>query len=83
MYKNIDYVITELEIAIQNPEFPYGQYIGLIFIDQKPGFPKVEKTLKSIAEHLENTPMEIYSHSKIVYPITQDTDLTGLEITKH
>lgn len=79
----IDYVITELEVAIQNPEFPYGQYIGLIFIDQKPGFPKVESTLRNIEEHLENTPMKIHSHSKVTHPITQYTDLSGLEIVKH
>ena len=83
MSKDIDFVITELEVAIQNPMFPYGQYIGLIFVDQSPSFPKVKSTLKSIEDHLVNTGMSIIAHDKIVHPITSDTDIRGLEITKH
>ena len=83
MSKEIDYVITELEVAIQNPNAPFGQYIGLIFIDQTPAYPKVKSTLSSIEEHLINTDMQIIGHNKVVNPITSNTDIRGLEITKH
>ena len=83
MDKDIDYVITELEVAIQNPNFSHGQYIGLIFIDMAPAFPKVHSTLESIEQHLVNTDMQILAHNTTVHQITKDTDITGLEITKH
>ena len=83
MSKEIDYVITELEVAIQNPNFNHGQYIGLIFIDMAPAFPKVKSTLDSIEEHLINTDMQIFAHNKTVHPITSETDVSFLDITKH
>ena len=70
MDKDIDFVITELEVAIQNPNFPYGQYIGLVFVDIAPSFPKVKSALNSIEEHLINTDKQIFAHNQTVHPRT-------------
>ena len=45
---DIDAVITNLEIQLESMYNPYGHFICLRFIDTKPTFPKVTKTLEEL-----------------------------------
>ena len=41
----IDAVITNLELQIESRYVPYGHFVSLRFVDIKPTFPKVKKTI--------------------------------------
>ncbi len=38
---DIDAVITNLDVALKSEYSPVGHFISLIFIDEKPSFPRV------------------------------------------
>ena len=78
MTHEIDYVITELTVEILT-----NNNIGrasFIFIDQTPHFPKVSSTLEQIKQRDD---AYVTNYSIATTEITENTDLTGLEYTKH
>ena len=78
MAQDIDFVITELTVDITT-----ATNIGrasFIFIDQSPHFPKVSRTLDQIKERDDAF---VTNYSIATTEITENTDLTGLEYTKH
>ena len=78
MEHDIDFVITELTVDITT-----ATNIGrasFIFIDQSPNFPKVSSTLDQIKERDDAF---VTNYSIATTEITENTDLTGLEYTKH
>ena len=78
MAHDIDFVITELTVDITT-----STNIGrasFIFIDQSPHFPKVSSTLDQIKERDDAF---VTNYSIATTEITENTDLTGLEYTKH
>ena len=78
MAHDIDFVITELTVDITT-----ATNIGrasFIFIDQSPHFPKVSSTLDQIKERDDAF---VTNYSISTTEITENTDLTGLEYTKH
>jgi hypothetical protein len=78
MSNEIDFVITELTVDITT-----ATNIGrasFIFIDQSPHFPKVSSTLDQIKERDDAF---VTNYSIATTEITESTDLTGLEYTKH
>ena len=78
MAQDIDFVITELTVDITT-----ATNIGrasFIFIDQSPQFPKVSSTLAKIKERDDAF---VTNYSIATTEITENTDLTGLEYTKH
>ena len=56
---DIDAVITNLEIQLESMHNPYGHFIALRFIDIKPTFPKVTKTLEEINSYFPNVTVEL------------------------
>ena len=47
----IDAVITNLDIQIESLYVSYGHFVSLRFIDIKPSFPKVKKTIQEIKKN--------------------------------
>ena len=78
MSNEIDFVITELTVEILNNN-NMGK-ASFIFIDQTPHFPKVSSTLEQIKQRDDAF---VTNYSIATTEITEHTDLTGLEYTKH
>ncbi len=77
---NIDAVITNLDVALKSDYSPVGHFISLIFIDEKPSFPRVKNTLHQLNI---NPDVHVVDHHYTYKEITESTDLDGLDITKH
>ena len=75
----IDFVITDLEIKLLSPHH-FESFISLRFIDTKPDFPRIRKTLDEISSNPEAV---IINHSYSYKEIKEDTKLDGLYFTKH
>ena len=53
---------------------------SFIFVDERPLFPRVRKTLNELNKHPDAF---VLGHTYSFKDITSKTDLTGLEIIKH
>jgi len=76
----IDYVITELEVRLRSYDNPFGCFASFIFVDEKPAFPRVRRTLHELNKHPDAF---VLGHTYSYKDITSKTDLSGLEIIKH
>jgi len=76
----IDFVITELEVRLRSYDNPFGCFASFIFVDEKPAFPRVRRTLHELNKHPDAF---VLGHTYSYKDITSKTDLSGLEITKH
>ena len=77
---SIDFVITELEVRLRSYDNPFGCFASFIFVDEKPAFPRVRRTLHELNKHPDAF---VLGHTYSYKDITSKTDLSGLEITKH
>ena len=77
---DIDAVITNLEMQIESRYVPYGHFVSLRFVDIKPTFPKVKKTIEEIKK---NDDLFIVDFKYDFKEIDDKTDLSYLEITRH
>ena len=80
MDHTIDFVITELEVKLRSYDNPFGCFASFIFVDEKPSFPRVRKTLNELNKHQDAF---VLGHTYSFKDITSKTDLSGLEITRH
>ena len=76
----IDAVITNLDIQIESRYVPYGHFVSLRFVDIKPTFPKVKKTIEEIKK---NDDLFIVDFKYDFKEIDDKTDLSYLELTRH
>ena len=76
----IDFVITELEVRLRSYDNPFGCFASFIFVDEKPAFPRVRRTLHELNKHPDAF---VLGHTYSYKDITSKTDLSGLEIIKH
>ena len=76
----IDAVITNLEMQIESRYVPYGHFVSLRFIDVKPAFPRVTKTIEEIKK---NRDLFIVNYKYDFKEIDDKTDLSYLELTRH
>ena len=76
----IDAVITNLELQIESRYVPYGHFVSLRFVDIKPTFPKVKKTIEEIKK---NDDLFIVDFKYNFKEIDNKTDLSYLELTRH
>ena len=76
----IDFVITELEVKLHSHHSPFGCFASFIFVDEKPAFPRVRRTLHELNKHPDAF---VLGHTYSYKDITSKTDLSGLEIIKH
>ena len=77
---DIDAVITNLELQIESRYVPYGHFVSLKFVDIKPTFPKVKKTIEEIKK---NDDLLIIDYKYNFKEIDDKTDLSYLELTRH
>ena len=77
---DIDAVITNLEIQLESPYHPYGHYVALRFVDIKPSFPRVTKTLEELKKYGD---VLVVNHKYTFEEINEKTDMSHLEITRH
>ena len=77
---DIDAVITNLELQIESRYVPYGHFVSLRFVDIKPTFPKVKKTIEEIKK---NGDLLIIDYKYNFKEIDDKTDLSYLELTRH
>jgi len=77
---DIDAVITNLEMQIESRYVPYGHFVSLRFVDIKPTFPKVKKTIEEIKK---NDDLFIVDFKYDFKEIDDKTDLSYLELTRH
>ena len=77
---DIDAVITNLELQIESRYVPYGHFVSLRFVDIKPTFPKVKKTIEEIKK---NDDLFIVDFKYDFKEIDDKTDLSYLELTRH
>ena len=77
---DIDAVITNLEIQLESMHNPYGHFIALRFIDTKPTFPKVTRTLEELKKYGD---VLVINHKYTFEEINEKTDMSHLEITRH
>ena len=77
---DIDAVITNLELQIESRYVPYGHFVSLRFIDIKPSFPKVKKTIQEIKK---NDDLLIIDYKYNFKEIDNKKDLSYLELTRH
>ena len=78
---DIDAVITSLNIKLESRYSPYGHFIALRFIDIKPSFPKVTKTIAEIKKNHYDLCIVDYDYD--YKEIDDKTDLSYLEFTRH
>ena len=76
----IDAVITNLELQIESRYVPYGHFVSLRFVDIKPTFPKVKKTIEEIKK---NDDLFIVDFKYNFKEFDDKTDLSYLELTRH
>jgi len=77
---DIDAVITNLELQIESRYVPYGHFVSLRFVDIKPTFPKVKKTIEEIKK---NDDLLIIDYKYNFKEIDDKTDLSYLKLTRH
>ena len=77
---DIDAVITNLELQIESRYVPYGHFVSLRFVDIKPTFPKVKKTIEEIKK---NDDLFIVDFKYNFKEIDDKTDLSYLDLTRH
>ena len=77
---DIDAVIIEVEFQLESDYQPYGHFVCLRFIDQTPNHNKLNNLVRDMGQYPD---VKLIDYEFIVKPITHETDITGLEITKH
>ena len=75
-----DAVIIEVEFQLESEYHPYGHFVCLRFIDQTPHHTKLNKLVRDMGQYPD---VKLIDYDFIVKPITHETDITGLEVTKH
>ena len=77
---DIDAVIIEVEFHLHSMYEPYGHFVCLRFIDTIPQKTKLTSLLKDFKQYPD---VKLVDYEFKIERITEATDITGLEITKH
>ena len=75
-----DAVIIEVEFQLESDYQPFGHFVCLRFIDTYPQKNKLTSLLKDFNQYHD---VKLVNYEFKIEPITEATDITGLEITKH
>ena len=77
---DIDAVIIEVEFQLESEYQPYGHFVCLRFIDTYPQKTKLTSLLKDFRQYPD---VKLVDYEFKIEKITEATDISGLEITKH
>ena len=75
-----DAVIIEVEFQLESAYQPYGHFVCLRFIDTYPQKTKLTSLLKDFRQYPD---VKLVDYEFKIEKITEATDISGLEITKH
>ena len=75
-----DVVIIEVEFQLESAYEPFGHFVCLRFIDTYPQKTKLTSLLKDFNQYPD---VKLVDYEFKIERITESTDITGLEITKH
>ena len=75
-----DAVIIEVEFQLESDYHPLGHFVCLRFIDNYPQKTKLTSLVKDMGQYPD---VKLVNYEFKIVPITEATDITGLEITKH
>ena len=75
-----DAVIIEVEFQLESAYEQFGHFVCLRFIDNYPQKNKLTSLLKDFNQYPD---VKLVNYEFKIEPITEATDITGLEITKH
>ena len=75
-----DAVIIEVEFQLESAYEPFGHFVCLRFIDTYPQKTKLTSLLKDFNQYPD---VKLVDYDFKIEKITEATDITGLEITKH
>ena len=75
-----DAVIIEVEFQLESAYEPFGHFVSLRFIDNYTQKNKLTSLLKDFNQYPD---VKLVNYEFKIEPITEATDITGLEITKH
>ena len=75
-----DAVIIEVEFQLESAYEPFGHFVCLRFIDNYPQKTKLTSYIKDLNQYPD---VELVNYEFKIEKITEATDMTGLEITKH
>ena len=75
-----DAVIIEVEFHLHSMYEPFGHFVCLRFIDTYPQKTKLTSLLKDFKQYPD---VKLVDFDFKIEPITEATDISGLEITKH
>ncbi len=75
-----DAVIIEVEFQLETDYEPFGHFVSLRFIDDYPQKKKLTSLLKDFNQYPD---VRLIDYEFKIEPITEITDITGFEITKH
>jgi len=77
---DIDAVIIEVEFQLESDYQPYGHFVCLRFIDNFQQKTKLTSLIKDMGQYPD---VKLIDYEIKIERITEATDITGLEITKH
>ena len=75
-----DAVIIDVEFKMESEYEPYGHYINLRFVDESPNLIKLSSFIKQLSQFDD---VRLVDYNYEVEPITEKTNLDGIEIVKH
>ena len=75
-----DAVIIEVEFQLESEYQPYGHFVCLRFVDSTPSHNKLQQLIKDMSQYPD---VKLIDYNYTVKPITESTDIRGLDITKH
>ena len=75
-----DAVIIEVEFQLESLYEPFGHFVCLRFIDTYPQKTKLTSLLKDFSKYPD---VKVVDYNFNIEKITEATDITGLDITKH
>ena len=75
-----DAVIIEVEFQLESAYEQFGHFVCLRFIDTYPQKTKLTSLLKDFRQYPD---VKLVDFDFKIEPITEATDISGLEITKH
>ena len=75
-----DAVIIEVEFQLESAYEPFGHFVCLRFIDTYPQKTKLTSLLKDFSKYPD---VKVVDYNFNIEKITEATDITGLDVTKH
>ena len=75
-----DAVIIEVEFQLESAYEPFGHFVCLRFIDTYPQKTKLASLIKDMGQYPD---VKLINYEFKIQTITEATDISGLDITKH